>query len=299
MRQVTAFVLVTVVTTFWGGRALATPFEPGVVPEHVDVIGHLDVDALRRTQLFAAVGGQAALDEALDNAPAEVRPLARSLVQSLRGVSFWRDEDHGAVYLQTRDSRGPAQLIKKLQDKMPVKAAKAVDGVPVFMVDDGDHDVRIAAFGDTLVAADSDEGMECSIRVLSGKARSLVGSRKLPSASRQGVFVVVAIGDDLLNTIQKSARAKMLQLAIRSLVLDVGESAGLVIANVRAEMKSAEAVDKGKSILEGLRALGSLSGDARARKLLDAVTVTATGNTLEVVAKVPVAEIAKAIPSVP
>jgi hypothetical protein len=299
MRQVTAFTIVAVLSGFWGGRVFATPFEPATVPEHVDVIGHLDVDALRRTQLFAALGGQAAIDKVLDHAPAEVRPLARALTQSLRGVSFWRDGDHGALYLQTRDSRGPAQLIKKLQDKLPVKAASPVDGVPVFMVDDGDHDVRVAAFGDTLVLADSEESLECAIRVLGGKARSLAGSKKLPSASRQGVFVVVALGDDLLNAIQKSARAKMLQLSIRSLVLDVSESAGLVIANVRAEMRSADAVDKGKSILEGLRALGSLSDDARARKLLDGVTITTSGNALEVTAKVPVAEIAKAIPSVP
>jgi hypothetical protein len=299
MRQVTAVMLVAVFSSFWGGRALATPFEPGTVPEHAEVIGHLDVDALRRTQLFSGVGGQAALDKAINNhAPDDVRPLARALAQSLRGVSFWRDGETGAAYLQTRDSRGPAQLLKKLQDKLPTKAGKSVDGIPVFAIDDGEHDMRVAAFGDTLVVADSDEGMECSIRVLSGKKRSLAGSKKLPSASRQGVFVFVAVGDDLLNAIQKSARAKMLQLSIQSIVVDVGESAGLLVASARAEMRSADAVDKGKSILEGLRALASLSDDPRAKKLLDAVTVTSSGNTLEVIARVPIAEIMKALPPI-
>ena len=48
----------------------------------------LDVDALRRTQLFTAAGGQAAIDAALDQAPPQVRPVARALAATLRGVSF-------------------------------------------------------------------------------------------------------------------------------------------------------------------------------------------------------------------
>jgi hypothetical protein len=42
------------------------------------------------------------------------------------------------------------------------------------------------------------------------------------------VFVFVTIGDDLLGAIQKAAQSKMLQLALRSLVIDVGEHAGVV-----------------------------------------------------------------------
>jgi hypothetical protein len=293
MRQVTVVAFVALIAGAGGGRALATPFEPATIPEHAQVVGHLDVDALRRTQVFGAVGGQAAIDAALDHAPGDLRPLARSLVQSLRGVSFWRDDDHGAVHLQTRDGRALSQLLRKL----PAKPSAPIDGVAVYTMDGDDHDGHLAVLGDTLVAADSVESLECSLRVLAGRARSLAGSKKLPSASRQGVFVFVAIGDDLLNAIQKSARAKMLQLAIRSVVVDVGESAGHVVASARAEMRSADAVEKGRSILDGLRALASLSDDKRARTLLDGVTVTANGNTLEVTARLPVAEITKVIQS--
>src|SRR5215468_12746624 len=115
MRHVTFSALLAVVGLGAGGRlALATPFEPRTIPDQVQAVGHLDVDALRKTQIFAAVGGQAAIDAALDEAPPEVQPLARVLAQNLRGVTFWHGGDHGAVYLETRDGRTLGQLIGKL-----------------------------------------------------------------------------------------------------------------------------------------------------------------------------------------
>jgi len=48
-------------------------------------------------------------------------------------------------------------------------------------------------------------------------------------------------------------------------------------------------------MLEGLRAMASLSDDPRAQALIDGVTVTGTGNAVEVVAKLPVSALATAI----
>ena len=284
-------------------EASASPFEPGTIPDQVEAVGHLDADALRKTQIFAAVGGQTAIDDALDNAPPEVRPLARTLARSIRGVSFWKDGERGAVYLETRDGPGLTQAIARL----PIKPARTVDGVATFTIRDDassgpvqhgkihGHHGHLAVYGDTLVLAETSESLERSIHTLGGKTASLSGSSKLPMSARQGVFVFVTIGDDMLNQIQKTAHAKLLQLALRSLAVDVGESTGMVTANARAEMRSADAVQKAKSILDGLRALASLSDEPEARALIDAVTVTSRGLTLEVTATLPAAEVAKAI----
>src|SRR4051794_33552887 len=83
------------------GPAFAAPFEPAKVPDQVAAVGHLDVDALRRTQIFATAGGQAAIDAALGDAPPALRPVVQSLSRSVHGVSFWRDTDQGAIYLDT------------------------------------------------------------------------------------------------------------------------------------------------------------------------------------------------------
>src|SRR5262249_40123821 len=152
----------------------------------------------------------------------------------------------------------------------------------------------VAVVGDTLLLADTSESLEQSIRVLTGHATTLAGSKKLPAQMRPGVFVFVTIGDEALNGIKKAAQAKLLQLAIRSIVMDVGETAGIVTATAHAELGSAEGLQKAKSILEGLLAMASLSNDPTVRSIFDDVTITASGLALEVVAKVPVEVIAKA-----
>jgi hypothetical protein len=100
-----------------------------------------------------------------------------------------------------------------------------------------------------------------------------------------------------MNAISKHSHAKMLQLALRSVVVDVGETGGVVTANAHAEMRSADAVQKAKSILDGLRALGSLSNEPRASALLDGITVSSSGLALDVTARLPVSELAKMIQS--
>jgi hypothetical protein len=274
------------------GPALSAPFEPATIPDAVGVAGHLDVDVLRGTQLFAAVGGQAAVDAALDGAPTKLRSIARSLSRSVRGVSFWRDGDHGAVYIETRDSKSLGHLIAQL----PATPAPAIDGFPAYTLDDdsGSHGF-CAVYAHTLVLADSLDSLARSLRVLGGKAANLAGSSKLPASTRQGLFVFVTIGDNALGAIQKSAQAKVLQLGLRAIVIDAGESAGYVSATARAEMQSADAVQKAKAILDGVRAMASLSDVPSAQTLIDAVNVTVSGLTLTVSAKLPVAEVARLI----
>src|SRR4051812_19463041 len=292
MRHVTFSALLVVATLGAGGRlALATPFEPKMIPDQVQAVGHLDVDALRRTQLFSAAGGQAAIDAALDEAPPKVRSVARALAATLRGVSFWHSADHGAVYLETRDAKSLGQLIGKL----PATPGQPIDGFPTYTINEHDKTHFAGIYGDTLVLADSEDGLQQSLHVLSGRAASLAGSKALPLASRQGVFVFVALGDHLLNSLQKTAHSKMLQLALRSVVVDVGESAGQLTATAHAEMRSTDAVQKATSILEGLRAMASLSDDPMAHTLVDGLTVTGNGDAVEVVARLPVSAIATVI----
>lgn len=289
MRHVT--LLLALAITGLGSRlASATPFEPSTVPDQIQAVGHLDADALRKTQVFAAAGGQAAIDAALDDAPQHVRSVARTLVKSLRGVTFWHDGSHGAVLIETRDSSAVAKLLAKL----PGKPAQTVDGCQTYeLTSHGSH--YAGAYGDTVVLSDSEDSLARALHVLTGKAASLASSNKLPLSTRQGVFVFVTLGDHMLGHIQKAAHSKVLQLGLRSLVVDVSEVGGVVTANAHAEMKSADAQRKAKSILDGLHAMASLSDEPAARMLLDGVTVTANGLAIDVVAKLSVADLTKMI----
>lgn len=272
--------------------ARATPFEPALIPQQAEAAGHLDVDALRATQLFTALGGQGALDEALGKLPTDIRPLVTPLARAARGVSFWHADDRGAVYLATRDPRAVSLLLAKA----PLTRGPPVDGIATYFAteggkrSDGDRGY-LAAHGDTLVVANTHEALAQSLRVLTGRGANLVGSRALTTVARSGVFVFVTIGDGVLGSVSQSTRSKLLQLGARSVVLDASEAAGVVTANARAELTSADALAKAKSIVEGMRALASMSDVPGAQKLLDGVQVTSSGLTLAVTARWPVAEL--------
>src|SRR3954463_4738879 len=150
MRRSTLVVLFAAAGSLAGGRAFASPFQPSTVPKEAEVVGHLDVDALRTTQIFAAMGGEAAIDQAVEHAPPAVRSVARALARSACGVTFWRDGEHGAVQIESTDGRAVAKLLAKL----PVGAEADIDGVATFSVGEGDSPAHVAISGATLVAAD-------------------------------------------------------------------------------------------------------------------------------------------------
>lgn len=279
-----------------GGVAAAAPFEARLIPEQAQGVAHLDVEALRRTQLFAAVGGQGAIDKVLKEAPADVRPLADAFIRSVRGVSFWIDGDDSAVLLRVGDSRAVAQLLAKPPAKISVKVTRSPGGYTIYAAGDkGDDPAQIAISGDTIVISKDVASVDRSLRVIEGKARGLAASSKLANGRRNGVFFLATLDDALLDHIQKKAQSKLLQLAIRSVDLDIGESAGVLTASARALMGTAEALQHAKGLLEGLRAVGALSGEPELKQLIDRVTMSTNGLTLEITAKLPVAQLAKMI----
>jgi hypothetical protein len=296
-------IAIALATLSIGGLAQATPFEPATIPQHAEAAGHLDADALRTTQLFAALGGQSAFDSSIGKLPDELRPLAAPLLRTLRGVSFWHAGDHGALYVETRDGRMLAALLAKA----PVKAGAPVDGIATYTADESaiphnvhhHHDLApvhhdhgfIGAYGDTLVLADSYDSLAQSLRVLAGRAPNLAGSRALTTRARSGVFVFVTLGDSLLGEVSKTSHSKLMQLGAKSIVIDVGENAGVVSANVHADLSTADALAKAKSIVEGMRAMASLSDEPGAKKMLDGVNVSTSGLALEITGRWAVADV--------
>jgi hypothetical protein len=145
------------------------------------------------------------------------------------------------------------------------------------------------------VIADSYDALALSLRTLAARAPNLAGSRALPTSARSGVFVFITIGDGVLNGLAKSSDSKLMQLGAKSIVIDAGEASGVVTANARAELSSAEALVKAKTIIEGMRALASLSDKPGAKQLLNGITVSTNGTALEISAQWPVADLKQII----
>lgn len=295
MRRLSLALVSTLGLALTAPPAVATPFDARRIPAVADAVGHIDVDALKTTQLYARFGSKLAPDEVSKDMPPQLRALVIALVKSARGVSFWmQDTDNGAIYVETS---APAE-IQRLMAALPARGARTIAGKRVQVVVHDKKDVLLVMLGNTVVFTQRPEIMRRSIQAIGGTIKSVASSNKLPRATARGVFFFAALGGSVLDNIKKGASSTMMQVDMRSLLIDAAETRGKVAMHVRAEMTTVDAPQKAKSVLEGLRALASLADEAKqVRPLLDRLRVTTRGKTLEVALDMPASELVKVLES--
>ena len=276
--------------------AAAAPFDARRVPSAAQAVGHLDVEAFKRTTLYARVAAKVGPDAVSADIPAELRPLVMQLVGSARGVTFWMaKKDHGAIHVQTGAAAAVQSLLAGLPGSTITRGGHRIrtlqiDGDPVF----------VGQAGDTIVLSDKIGSVQRSLQTIAGKAKGLAPSSALARAAGRGVFFFAALGGPLLDDIKKEASSRTMQIDMRSLVIDARETGGELTLELRAGMSSAEGPQKAKSVVEGLRALMSLADDPEAvklRPLIDRLKVEARGTTLEVTFQMKTAELMKIVES--
>ena len=276
--------------------AAAAPFDARRVPSAAQAVGHLDVEAFKRTTLYARVAAKVGPDALSTDIPAELRPLMMQLLGSARGVTFWMaKKDHGAIQVQTSAAAAVQTLLGGLPGTTITRGGHRirklqVDGEPVF----------VGQAGDTVVFSDKIGSVQRSLQTIAGKAKGLAPSSVLARAASQGVFFFAALGGPLLDDIKKEASSRTLQIDMRSLVIDAREVGGQLTLELRAGMSSADGPQKAKSVVEGVRALMSLADDpdaAKLRPLLDRLKVEARGTTLEVTFQMKTTELMKIVES--
>jgi hypothetical protein len=271
---------------------MAAPFEPATIPDTALAVGHVDVDLARKTNMYAAMEASGALAPRFDGLPPNLKALAPAALDAVRGISFWRGPEHGALYIETGDARLVAQLIAQMT--MILTPGRAVDGAPTWAFKGHrSMDGWLATVGPTVVLANSADSLEQSIRALDGHGANLAGARKLTASTRSGILMFVTIGNDLIDQIQGSTQSKIMQLPMKSMQLDMTETGTILLGNLHAEMANAEAAAKAKSILDGLVAFASLSDDDDVKALVSDVVVTTSGLDVDVVAKLSEARLVK------
>jgi len=274
----------------------ARPLDLRRIPAAAQGVGHLDVDALRKTALYRMVKAKVTSGpDKLDIDP-KLRPLVDALMRSTHGVSFWvAGNDTGAVLVEVSG----AAAISALLDKIPHKTTR-VAGHPVRTFREGGEDAMVALVGDVLIAADDARSLERSIKVVTGKAASLKRGALPAAPGGRGLFFFAALGDRLLDKVKKEASSTTLQVDMTTLTMDLAEVGGDVRARVIAVMTSAEAAQKVKSVVDGLLALTALADDEdvkKVRPLLQKIKVTAAGPRLEVSLAIPPAKLIELVES--
>lgn len=284
--------------------ALATPIDTARIPAEADGVGHIDMDALRRTSLHRLLAPKLMKDVDWNDAGPDTRNLARTLIDTVQGVSFWiTKSDAGAVLVQVPDARRIQALLDKLPRRGPVRVA-GLNAYRYKLNGKSGHggkgdDSLIAAVGNTFVLSDNEASLAKAINAASRRGRTLASTRTvIDGALERGVFFFTSLNAKMLDKVKDAAQSQTLRINMSGLTVNVGEVNAQVRVRVKLTMSTPQEAQQIKSMVEGVVALVSMSDDAaEVRPFARTLKVTATGKAVEMNAAMAAADLVKLIES--
>ena len=272
--------------------ASATPLDRRLIPADAVGIGHMDVDAFRKSAVMAL------LPSPKDQADPFERAMVKKLEADCSGVTLWvadtaKDDDaRGGVlmleFAQTASATDFANMLVKQT------GAKKVDATRYHGTMKG-KTFEAALLGNVVALSHDVASLDKTIGLSQGKGTSL-SAKQLPETADHGMFLFVVLGKDLLDDVRQAAGSKLLQTEISALSFSAGEVASEFRAHATAVMATADGAQKVKTVLDGLIALVSLTHDAPPiAAAASYVKVTTSGTTAELVFAMPAAELVKLV----
>jgi hypothetical protein len=283
-------------------RASGSPFDAARIPAEADGVGHLDMDALRKTVLHRSLMPRLNKQDDWEGVDVKVRPVLRNLLDTAMGVSFWlSSRDTGAVLIRVPDGRKVRALLDRVPHRGQLQVAGHTARRYTFSRDRTDDDPSLVAIvGNWLVITDDRPSLTRAIEAVSGRGRTLA-QRGVPEGARErGVFFFTALNDRLLDDVKNAAESATLRLKMTSLTVHLSEVSSEVRVRARLVLGSAAEAQKLKSMAEGVIALTSLSDDeevAQVRRFTKGLRVVASGKALEVSLAIPAVDLVKAVES--
>ena len=284
--------------------AHATPIDTARIPADADGVGHIDMDALRRTQLHRLLAPKLMAQVGSSHGNPASRNLVKALIDSVQSVSFWiTKNDAGAVLVRVPDAR----RIQALLDKLPRRGPVRVAGVNAYRYElDGtsspgnkDDDTLIAAVGNLFVLSDNEANLAKAVNAASRRGPTLASTRAVvDGALERGVFVFTSLNAKMLDKVKDAAQSQTLRINMSALTVNVGEINAQVRARVKLTMSTPQEAQQIKSMVEGVLALVSMSDEAaEVRPFAKTLKVTTTGKAVEMSASMGAAELVKLIES--
>jgi hypothetical protein len=279
--------------------ARSEPVELKQVPADAKWLIHVDVDAMREaTVVQKAYHKCMEMHKDAQKHFDKVREmLGLDLKKDLHGITIYGkdlDRHHGVVIVHADVNQ--KLLLEKAQKAPDHKVAKYGS----FEIHSWTHKhgkQSHTAFGtffkpNVLVLAGCDKALQAALDVLDGKSpgitdeKSPLGGRLAPGACL--IVRATAFGPKVKCPILKDAD---------SLRVTLGENKGQSFYRARLTMKSSEAADQVKSIVEGFKAMVGLShgSDALAMKLVGAIKVTTQDKAVRIAWSAPAEDVWTAI----
>ncbi len=258
------------------------------VPADAKWLGHVDVDAMRTSivvQKAWAKGMEMHKDAAAHLAKLRDK-LGLDICKDLHGLTFYGKQVGKHTGVLIVNAKVNQKLLLEKAAKAPDHKVTKFGSYDLHTWTDKHHGPAHTVAGtfykgDRLVFASSLDELKAALNVLDGKSPSVGSNSPLAGKVRPGTtFLLRVSGLAEANLPCKAPVVKQ----IESAHISVGESGGQSFLHARATMKTTEVTQQVKAIVDGGKALAAMhvANDAAAKKLVDALQVTAEGTTLNV-----------------
>ena len=291
------------ITALWGsvavalvaGQASAGTLNPANVPAKAQVVGHVDLDALRSSKL-ALTFAKEILDskrEIDSQLKSQGVPLSADDILGASSITFWAegdDAEKGAMIISGVD----AAKFKRAIKKVPVHKSL---GNGLHKVDD----TFVGFTGSRMVVADDKSSVKATLKVLDGGGKSLAQTKKAKRLTQSGgVLVLAAFEEAIAKKIKKEADSAIFKnVSLKRGTMTLKESGGNLVARAVLETTDTAGADQlHKLAAGGISFLSVASDSPELGKLLDAVTIKTSGTSVVFQASLPInqlKDIAKAL----
>ncbi len=282
--------------------AFAGTLDASSVPSKADVVGHIDVTALRSSALARNFSKEIAeAERELANTLKDSKiPLDARDILSATGMTFWAagdDIEHGAMIVSGID----ANKLQRAVASMPEHSQKNIGGASLHRFRVDGEQVHAGFAGNRLIVADDKKSIIETVKTITGKASSLAQSGKASRlAGSKGVFFMAAFGEAIAKKIRQQANSPIFDnVEIRRGTLTIGESGNKLVAVAVAETSDAKGANQLHKLAGGAMSFFAVaSDDKKIGDILSAINIDSSGNTVTFKFAMPVADIIKLAKSI-
>ena len=298
-RAMSYSIILALCTLSVAAPAWAGSFEASRVPATAQVVVHIDLDAVRGSQLRALFDKEVneAMNEVASDLKKEGIPLAVSDLSAATGITFWAEGDkneRGALIVSGLDARRVANALAKVKGYQRTSSGgHTLHGFK-------DDDSVIGIHGGHVVAADDKDSVTTTLDVLAGRGKSLARSGKARRIGQSRGVLFAAVFE------QKIAQ-KIKQEAQSAIFKDINFQNGIVVARetrsdlvLTAEIETSDVA--GANQLHKLAAgaiafLEVAADDPDVAKLLDGVKITSNGTRVTFTLTLPFKSLKTLVPA--
>jgi hypothetical protein len=295
--RIVAIALAAVLGLTVVGRA--EPIELKQVPADAKWLIHVDVDAMRESIVVQKAYGKCMEmhKDAQKHFDKVQQTLGLDLKKDLHGITVYGkdlDKHHGVLIVHADVNQ---KLLLEKAEKAPDHKVAKYGSYEIHSWTHKHGKESHPAFGtffkpNVLVLAGCDKAIEGALDVLDGKSPGITDEKSpLGGHLAPGAILIVrasAVGPQVKCPILKDADAFRVTL---------GENKGESFYRARLTMKTTEAAEQVKAVVEGFKAMVGLThgSDAEAMKLVNAVKVTAQEKAVRIAWNAPAEEVWTAI----